>query len=149
MWSQSWPKIVKKFLQGCPKVLLQLFKVQGCLQHVPKWSPSCLKYVSMGSRSCLKIVFFVQFFIWLRTLLDQFLFFQLYFTWWLLQYMKLRVVNNYNAKQVLLFLLRIVSKLSQGCPQAVPKLSKSFVPSLSPSCLQVVFKLSQICPKIA
>ena len=55
----------------------------------------------------------------------------------------------YNAKKLLLFLLRIVSKLSQGCPQVVPKLSQSFVPRLSPSCLQVVFKLSQICPKIA
>ena len=68
MWSQSWPKIVKNLPQGCSKVVLQLSK--GCFQVVSKLSQICINV----SQSCIEIVFFVQFFIWHSTHVDQLLF---------------------------------------------------------------------------
>ena len=122
--SPCGPKVgPKKIPEGCPKVFLQLSK--GCLQDVPKWSPSCLKYVSIFSQSCLKIVFFVQFFIWHRSLVDQLLICQ-------------------SHLPFVFHLMTATMQETQSSEQTTPK---SFC-FLTQNCLQVGSKLSQGCHKV-
>ena len=149
------PKLSKTCLKVVPKFSFSYPKVQGCLQDVLKWSPSCLNYVSMFSQSCLKIVFLCSFSSGTEVLWTSYWFVNLichlYFTWWLLQCKKLRVVNRQHQK-AFVFLLKIVSKLAPSCLKVVTKFCRicpKVVSKLSPNGLQVLSNVCQSCPKIA
>ena len=148
------PKLSKKkYLKVVPKFSFSYPKV------VSKMSPSGLQVVSnmyqFFPKVALKLYFLCSFSSGTEVLWTSYWFVNLichlYFTWWLLQCKKLRVVNRQHQK-AFVFLLKIVSKLAPSCLKVVTKFCRicpKVVSKLSPNGLQVLSNVCQSCPKIA